>query len=126
MKDICIPAGKKLKLECTFTGSPSVFATWLKDGRQLYASDTYNTKVTKNMCILESLHESNKETCGRYSCEISNSCGTDICFAQVTVLELEHGDSKGISSDYSSDKYSVGADGLHQSLLTSPRGLCTT
>lgn len=125
MKDICVLVGKKLKLECTFTGTPKVFATWHKDGRPLYASDTYSTKVTKNICILECLHESNEETHGRYSCEISNSCGKDICFVQVTVLELQHGDNKGISSD-SCDEHSVGADDLYQSLLTTHRGLCIT
>ena len=63
-----------------------MFVTWYKDGKQLYASYRYNTKTTPNSCILECLHECNTETTGRYSCEISNKCGSDICHAQVTVV----------------------------------------
>lgn len=63
-----------------------MFVTWYKDGKQVYASYRYNTKVTQNSCILECLHEANSETTGRYSCEITNKYGSDICFAQVTAV----------------------------------------
>lgn len=75
--------GQKLHLECTFTGAEKMFVTWYKDGKQLYASYRYNTKLIGNSCIIEALHESNSETTGRYSCEISNSYGSDICHAQI-------------------------------------------
>lgn len=58
---------------------------WYKNGKQLKASHTYNTKVTGNSCALECLHEY-KDTSGVYACEVSNAYGTDICFANVTVL----------------------------------------
>ena len=86
LKDLSVPMNNKLKLECTFKGAPKMFVTWYKDGKQLYASYRYNTKTTPNSCILECLHECNTETTGRYSCEISNKCGSDICHAQVTVV----------------------------------------
>lgn len=63
-----------------------MFVTWYKDGKQVYASYRYNTKVTQNSCILECLHEANSETTGRYSCEVTNKYGSDICFAQVTAV----------------------------------------
>ncbi len=63
-----------------------MFITWYKDGKQLYASYQYNTKVTSNSCILECLHECNNETNGKYSCEVSNVYGTDICHAQVVAV----------------------------------------
>lgn len=82
-----------MTLECTFTGAPKIFVTWYKDGKQLYASYRHNTKLIGNSCILECLHGSNAETAGRYSCEISNSYGSDICYADITVgtglLELD-------------------------------------
>lgn len=84
LNDTVFPIASKLKLECTFTGAPKLFVTWYKDGKQLYASYRYNTRVTENSCILECLHECNKETPGKYSCEVSNSYGTDICHASVT------------------------------------------
>lgn len=77
---------KKLRLECTFIGAPKMFITWYKDGKQVYASYRYNTKVTKNSCILECLHECNTETTGRYSCEITNKYGSDVCYAKVTAV----------------------------------------
>lgn len=84
LTDTVFPNTSKLRLECTFTGAPKLFVTWYKDGKQLYASYRYNTSVTENSCMLECLHECNEETPGKYSCEISNSFGTDICHANVT------------------------------------------
>ena len=57
-----------------------------KEGKQVYASYRYNTKVTKDSCILECLHETSHETSGKYSCEVSNAYGSDICHAQVTAV----------------------------------------
>ncbi|XP_062391349.1 titin-like isoform X2 [Sardina pilchardus] len=86
LQNLTIPMAQKLRLVCTFTGAPKLFVTWYKNGKQLYASYRYNTKVTKNSCILECLHECNKDTSGTYSCEVSNSYGTDICHAQITAV----------------------------------------
>lgn len=86
LKDVSFPLSKKLRLECTFKGAPKMFVTWYKDGKQVYASYRYNTKITGNTCILECLHECNKDTPGRYSCEVTNSHGSDICHAQVTTV----------------------------------------
>lgn len=86
LKDIEIAMDEKLKLECTFTGAPKLFVTWYKDGKQVYASYRYNTKVAGNTCTLECLHDCNQDTPGKYSCEVYNSYGTDICHAQVTTV----------------------------------------
>lgn len=85
MPNIQVYIRECMTLECTFTGAPKMFVTWYKDGKQLYASYRYNTKLIGNSCILECLHGSNAETAGRYSCEISNSYGSDICHADITV-----------------------------------------
>lgn len=52
-----------------YTNKPVIktFLTLYKDGKQLYASYRYNTKVTPNSCVLECLHSSNKEASGKYS-----------------------------------------------------------
>lgn len=86
LQNLTIPMTQNLRLHCTFIGAPKLFVTWYKDGKQLYASYRYNTKVTKNSCTLECLHECNEETSGRYSCEVSNSYGTDVCHAQITAV----------------------------------------
>ncbi|XP_042558934.1 palladin-like [Clupea harengus] len=86
LKDISVPMRQKLRLECTFNGAPKMFVTWYKNGKQLYASDRHNTKVTGNSCTLECLHECNKDTPGIYACEVSNSYGTEFCYANVSVI----------------------------------------
>lgn len=86
LKDHAIPMSKKLVLECTFSGNPKMFVTWFKDGKQVYASYRYNTKVKNNTCILECLHSCNQETTGVYSCEVSNAYGTEICHAHVVAV----------------------------------------
>lgn len=85
LKDCSFALGKKLRLECEFKGAPKMFVTWYKNGKQLYASYRYNTKVTGNKCILEGLYEIKPDAAGRYSCEVSNSSGTDICHAEIAV-----------------------------------------
>ena len=83
LQNVAVPMSQKLRLECTFTGAPKMFVTWYKDGKQLYASYRHNTKIVGNACILEALHACKSETSGIYSCEVSNSYGTDICHAEV-------------------------------------------
>ena len=98
LQNLSIPMSQKLRLECIFMGAPKMFVTWYKDGKQLYASYRYNSKVTENSCIMECLHECNKETAGRYSCEITNPYGTDICHAQVVPVTGMHNSMEDIGS----------------------------
>jgi len=74
-----------LRLECSFTGIEKMFVTWYKDGKQLYASYRCNTKVIGNTCALEYLHECDVNTPGKYSCEVTNEDGSDICHSLVTL-----------------------------------------
>ena len=67
-----------------------MFVIWYKDGKQVYGSYRYNTKLVGNSCIFEGLHESNRDTTGRYSCEISNAYGTEICHAHVIPVTGMH------------------------------------
>jgi len=77
--------GKPLTLECTFTGSQRIYVTWMKDGKLIWASYKYNVKTTKSCSSLEVLNSDRREAAGKYSCEISNSEGTAICHAMVTI-----------------------------------------
>ena len=85
LKDMRIELAQPLKLECTFTGTPRIYINWLKDGKIIWASYQYNVRTTDTSCILEVLNSDRYEAAGRYSCEISNGAGTDICHAQVAI-----------------------------------------
>lgn len=84
LKNVHITLSQYLRLECEFKGA-EMFVTWYKDGKQLYASYRHNTIVAANKCILECLHDTKLDTAGRYSCEVSNAFGTDICHCDVAV-----------------------------------------
>jgi len=72
-----------LTLKCKFTGSQRICVTWKKDGKLIWASYKYNVKTTDDSCVLEVLSSDREEAVGKYSCEICNAGGTDICHANV-------------------------------------------
>lgn len=57
----------------------------MKDGKPIWASYKYNVKTTNFSSTLEVLNSDRPEAVGKYSCEISNSEGTDICHALVKI-----------------------------------------
>uniref|UniRef100_A0A3B4TIS4 Ig-like domain-containing protein n=1 Tax=Seriola dumerili TaxID=41447 RepID=A0A3B4TIS4_SERDU len=77
--------GHPLTLECTFTSSQRIYVSWMKDGKPIWASYKYNVKTTNFSTTLEVLNSDSQEATGKYSCKISNSEGTDICHAVITI-----------------------------------------
>lgn len=75
--------GEPLTLRVAFTGSQRVNVTWKKDGGPIWASYQYNVKTTDCSCVLDVLNSDREEAHGRYTCEISNTQGSDICHAYV-------------------------------------------
>lgn len=85
LEDVCHELGKPLRLECTYTGSQRVYVTWKKDDKPIWASYQYNVKTTDSSCILEVLYSDRAAAAGKYTCEISNAEGTDICHSHVKI-----------------------------------------
>lgn len=85
LEDTTFMVGQPLKLVCTYTGTQRVYVTWKKDDKLIWASYQYNVKTTNTTCVLDVLNSDRPEAAGKYTCEISNGAGTDICHARVTL-----------------------------------------
>lgn len=83
LEDTPLRLGEPLSLRCTYTGSQRMSVTWKKDGKLIWASYKYNVKTTKDCCVLEVLNSDREEAAGKYTCELSNAAGTDVCHAEV-------------------------------------------
>lgn len=94
LEDMTFRVGKPLKLQVTFKGSQPLRVTWTKDGKPIWASYKYNMKTTNDSCVLEVLNSDREEAAGKYSCEISNPCNSDMCHAHIRlgnyILTLTH------------------------------------
>lgn len=77
--------GHPLRLECCFSGSQRIYVSWRKDGKPIWASYKYNVLTSDSCSVLEVLNSDSRQAVGKYSCEVSNSEGSDICHALVKI-----------------------------------------
>lgn len=90
LEDTTFRLGQPLLLYCVYSASPRVYVSWRKDGKPIWASYKYNVKNTNNSCVLEVLNNDQLEAAGRYSCEISNSENTAVCYAQIKLGKMSN------------------------------------
>lgn len=72
-------------LEATYSGTPPISVSWMKNESPLSQSQNCSITTTEKSTILE-ITESTVEDYAQYSCLIENEAGQDICDALVSVL----------------------------------------
>ena len=85
LADFSVETGNPIVLEATFTGTPPISVSWMKNEFALTQSQNCSITMTEKSTILEIL-ESTIEDYAQYSCLIENEAGQDICDAVVSVL----------------------------------------
>uniref|UniRef100_A0A4W3GGA3 Ig-like domain-containing protein n=1 Tax=Callorhinchus milii TaxID=7868 RepID=A0A4W3GGA3_CALMI len=84
-ESISVTAGDSATLECSFTGTPEIAATWFKNGTELMSGRKYKISVTHKVTSLKIL-TTEKADSAEYTCEVKNDVGSGSCQASVTVL----------------------------------------
>lgn len=85
LTDTSVETGSPIVLEATYTGTPPISVSWMKNEYALVQSPNCSITTTENSSILEIL-ESSIEDYAQYACLIENEAGQDICEALVSVL----------------------------------------
>lgn len=85
LADFSVETGSPVVLEATFTGTPPISVSWMKNEFPLSQSHNCSITMTEKSTILE-ITESTIEDYAQYSCLIENEAGQDICEALVSVL----------------------------------------
>lgn len=85
LADFSVETGNPIVLETTYTGTPPISVSWMKNEFPLSQSQNCSITMTEKSSILEIL-ESTVEDYAQYSCLIENEAGQDICEALVSVL----------------------------------------
>uniref|UniRef100_G3UK67 Titin n=1 Tax=Loxodonta africana TaxID=9785 RepID=G3UK67_LOXAF len=86
LADFSVESGSPIVLEATYSGTPPISVSWMKNEFPLSQSQNCSITMTEKSTILEIL-ESTIEDYAQYSCLIENEAGQDICEALVSVLE---------------------------------------
>lgn len=85
LADFSVETGSPIVLEATYTGTPPISVSWMKNEFPLAQSPNCSVTMTEKSTILE-IVDSTVEDYAQYSCLIENEAGQDICEALVSVL----------------------------------------
>uniref|UniRef100_A0A8C9UJB3 Leucine rich repeats and immunoglobulin like domains 1 n=1 Tax=Spermophilus dauricus TaxID=99837 RepID=A0A8C9UJB3_SPEDA len=83
LEDRVVSVGETVALQCKATGSPSPRITWLKGNRPLSLTDRHHFTPGNQLLVVQNVVV---EDAGQYTCEMSNTLGTERAHSQLSIL----------------------------------------
>ncbi|XP_053326341.1 leucine-rich repeats and immunoglobulin-like domains protein 1 [Spea bombifrons] len=82
LEDHVVSVGATLALQCKASGSPPPRITWLKGDEPLAMTERHHFTPGNQLLVIRDVV---KEDAGRYTCEMSNTLGTERAYSRVSV-----------------------------------------
>ncbi|PKU37197.1 hypothetical protein llap_12499 [Limosa lapponica baueri] len=84
LEDHVVSVGETVALQCKATGSPPPRITWLKGDQPLIVTERHHFTSGNQLLIVRNVV---LEDAGKYTCEMSNTLGTERAHSHVSILQ---------------------------------------